>query len=523
MHTSTAQAESYDPKAAKAIVLTIGLFVLTWLVSDWIISGSSQYLVLACVGCAGVMVFMTIMRDWRSGVFIFLGWLVFEDQIRKYLGNNLLIFFAKDVLAGVTYISMWAAYRRGRLLTFNPPFMLWLGIFFWMAALQVLNPNSPSVFFGLLGMKTYFYYVPLMFAGYAILRTDADLHKILMLNMWIALIVSGFGLLQSFGGGDFLTPKDLAPELYTLSHVQRGTTESGLAFTRSSSLFVSDARFAQFLILLFILAVGTAGYLLLRTTRGRYLVFGALGVITVATIMCGTRSPIVYLIVNAVVLSVAMLWGAPWRQRQAFRLGKTIRNAIIICAISIGLTTALFPDAIHRRWAFYSDSLAPNGAHTELGFRSWDYPLIAIRSVFEQPNWQWGNGTGVASLGTQYVTRAFSVPSLNVGAESGYALLIAEFGLIGPVLWTVWTVSVFVAGWKVVKKLRQTAYFPIGFAIFWYVFMLLGSFTLYGLNAYQNYLTNSYLWLIIGILFRLPSLLAENRALAAAQNAPAEA
>jgi len=515
----TAQAESYDPKAPKAIVLTIGLFVLTWLVSDWIISGSSQYLVLVCAGCAGVVVFMTIMRDWRAGVFIFLGWLVFEDQIRKFLGNNLLIFFAKDVLAGVTYISMWAAYRRGRLLTFKPPFMFWLGIFIWMAALQVMNPNSPTWLYGLLGMKTYFYYVPLMFAGYAILRTDADLHKLLMLNMWIALIVSGFGLLQSFGGGDFLTPNDISPDLYTLSHVQRGTSESGLAFTRASSLFVSDSRFAQFLILLFILAVGSAGYLLLKTTRGRYLVFGALGVITVATIMCGARSPIVFLIVDAVVLCVAMLWGAPWRQRQAFRLGKTIRNGIIICALSIGVTTVLFPDAIHRRWVFYSDSVAPTGAHSELGFRAWDYPVIALRSVFTQPNWQWGNGTGVASLGTQYVSRAFGVQTPHVGAESGFGGLILEFGVIGPILWIMWSARLVFAGWKVVRKLKQTAYFPIGFAMFWFIFMVVGPYTFYTLNGYENYLTCAYLWLTIGMFFRLPKLLEEQRAAAALDHA----
>jgi hypothetical protein len=42
--------------------------------------------------------------------------------------------------------------------------------------------------------------------------------------------------------------------------------------------------------------------------------------------------------------------------------------------------------------------------------------------------------------------------------------------------------------------------------------MLLVPFTFYGLNTYQNYLTCAYLWLIIGILFRLPGLLSEDQA-----------
>jgi hypothetical protein len=45
--------------------------------------------------------------------------------------------------------------------------------------------------------------------------------------------------------------------------------------------------------------------------------------------------------------------------------------------------------------------------------------------------------------------------------------------------------------------------------------MLLGPFTFYGLNGYQNYFTCAYLWLTIGMLFRLPGLLAEQQAAAA--------
>ena len=61
--------------------------------------------------------------------------------------------------------------------------------------------------------------------------------------------------------------------------------------------------------------------------------------------------------------------------------------------------------------------------------------------------------------------------------------------------------------WKVARRLRDTHLFPIAFAIVWYVFMVLYVFTYAGLMAYQNYVSNAYLWLLIGILFRLPDLL----------------
>jgi len=501
-----------DSRLIRSVAMIFGLFFLTWTAANWVITNNTLYMALTFVAVLGLIMTMTILKDWRSGLFIFLCWLVLEDMIRKYLGNNLIIFFAKDVIIGITYFSMFLARRKNQLLTFKPPFIFWLAIFFWLAVAQMFNPHSPSIFFGLLGIKTYFYYVPLMFAGFALLRTEEDLRKVLMLNMWIAIVVAGLGVLQSFGGGQFLTPEGIAPELYGLSHVLRESPQSHLVTARATSVFVSDGRFGMFLMLLFILAFGTAGYLLLRTKRGRGVVYLAVGIIALATIMSSSRGANVYMVLDAIVLSLALFWGAPWRHRQVFRLGKAIRWMAIFAGTAIVLAILFFPDQVKARWAFYSETLSPSSSNFELGFRAWDYPKQTLEGLSSQPNLLVGNGTGIASLGAQYVTKLTGVRTLGLGAESGYGTLIIEFGALGPILWTMWTFSVFFSAWKVVRKLKQTALFPIGFAIFWYAFMLLGPFTFYGLNTYQNYLTCAYLWLIIGILFRLPGLLAEQQA-----------
>jgi hypothetical protein len=64
-----------------------------------------------------------------------------------------------------------------------------------------------------------------------------------------------------------------------------------------------------------------------------------------------------------------------------------------------------------------------------------------------------------------------------------------------------------------VRRLRGTRVFPIAFAITWYAFFLLYPLTYLGLDSYQNYIANAYLWLLVGILFRLPDLLAPARVL----------
>jgi len=66
------------------------------------------------------------------------------------------------------------------------------------------------------------------------------------------------------------------------------------------------------------------------------------------------------------------------------------------------------------------------------------------------------------------------------------------------------------SGWDVLRRLYGTHLFPVGFSILWFAFLLLLPFTYGSLAAYQNYILNSYLWLLVGVLFRLPALLAQD-------------
>ncbi len=51
----------------------------------------------------------------------------------------------------------------------------------------MFNQNSPSIWYGLLGFKVYFYYVPLLFIGYALVRNDEELGKFLRANALLAI------------------------------------------------------------------------------------------------------------------------------------------------------------------------------------------------------------------------------------------------------------------------------------------------------------------------------------------------
>src|SRR5262249_27940075 len=93
-----------------------------------------------------------------------------------------------------------------------------------------------------------------------------------------------------------------------------------------------------------------------------------------------------------------------------------------------------------------------------------------------------------------------------VGVENGYGQLVVEMGIVGLLLWILLGFSISVAAWRVVKNLRGSPWFPLAFVIFWFAFMVFFPIGYNSLSFYQDFLVNAYLWLLLGILFRLPHL-----------------
>ncbi len=140
-------------------------------------------LVVGAMAIALAMAGIATLINWRAGVLLFISWLLFEDLARKYLGNGLILFFGKDVLAAITYLSLWRSRGRGEVPWFKPPFIVPLALFFALAFVQVFNTWTPSILYGLLGLKLYFYYFPLIYAGYALIRNANDLEQFLLYNL----------------------------------------------------------------------------------------------------------------------------------------------------------------------------------------------------------------------------------------------------------------------------------------------------------------------------------------------------
>ena len=496
-------------QTGKIWILLLGFCIALyffWGLTNSLVGGSLKYAISLGAGFVAIFILAKITSNWRHGVYYFFAWLLFEDLVRKYMGNNMTIYFAKDALLAVTYGSFLVSRMKEKINPFRPPFRYALMSFVILGFVQVLNPFSPSIFYGLLGLKLYFYYIPLMFVGYSLFQSERDIPKFFSFNMALAGVIAVIGIIQSIVGLDFLNPRNEGQEIDELSHLTR-YTHDGQALVRAPSVFVSDGRFGAYMFVVFIIGIGGAGYLLLRSRpEGRIIVFPCMALVTVGAIMTGSRGALVVVVTTSILMASAFLWGAPPGKVATYRLVKAIRRSFVLIVMAMVLAVVIFPDAVVPRFAFYKETLMPNSEYSEVNNRGWDYPVGEFNKAAADPDWLTGHGIGTVSLGIAYVRRIMGAPEAVTGVENGYGAILLEFGILGPILWIFWAGSLVGTSLKVVLKLKGTWAFPIGVSILWFVSLILFPLTWGSLVLYQNFVTNAYLWLFVGILFRLPEL-----------------
>jgi len=508
-------------RSSRNSLITFGLIVLgacwAYQAAGAIVANDLSTLAYPVIFFVGGAVVIAILNDWRRGLYIFVGWILFEDLVRKYLGNHMGVYFAKDLLVLTLYVSFFRASLARRGGTFRIPFRLSLLVFFWLALLQVLNPASTSLFYGILGMKLYFLYVPLIYIGYALIQSDEALQHFCSFVCVLILIVAGLGIAQSIIGSNFLNPSHPQEDILQMGTLYRAAPISGLVAYRPTSVFVSAGRFQDFLLVSWSISLGFGGYLLLRSRRGRTLAFTTIGVVAAASLMCASRGVLLWNSVTAILTAAGFLWGAKWRQHGTVRVVRAIQRTALFVGLGILLLVTIFPEEFGARVAMYAETLLPSSPASELGYRVRTYPLQELAHAFNFPRWPYGYGTGTTSLGIQYVMRIMHAAPMGVGVESGFGNLVVELGILGLIVWIVLGFSISLSAWKVAAELRGTPWFPLAFTIFLFACLLFFPMTYTSFSAYQDFVINSNLWLLMGILYRLQTFpqaiqIAQNQA-----------
>ena len=119
---SRSQGLSSAPNAQLMVSAALGILALgaAWILSGFVSHSDYNSLIYSALLVAVAAITVFILRNWRAGFYVFLVWLLFEDLVRKYMGNDMRIYFAKDYLALITYVSIVVAIGQRRAVLFRP-------------------------------------------------------------------------------------------------------------------------------------------------------------------------------------------------------------------------------------------------------------------------------------------------------------------------------------------------------------------------------------------------------------------
>jgi hypothetical protein len=102
-----------------SLLALLVVFYLAYQSAELVLRGDISTLTMAGMFFVGCAVVVAILNDWRRGLYLLLGWVMFEDLFWKYLCNNMVIFFAKDALAIVLYVAFFTAKRKNLVKSFR--------------------------------------------------------------------------------------------------------------------------------------------------------------------------------------------------------------------------------------------------------------------------------------------------------------------------------------------------------------------------------------------------------------------
>ena len=431
-----------------------------------------------------------LLRNWRASLGLLLVWLALEDLFRKFAGNDLRIYFAKDVIFVVLLVGllMDANVRRWWIQATGATRYLLYALVAWALIMSVpslwVDPRLP-----LIGLRLDFMYAPLVAAGFAIGSRASSMRWWLLFAASVAAGISLIGVIQATIGPSFLAPGTATPGLIHLE-LFRGIDST---VYRPTATFVDPGRFAAFAVVGF--ATSLAAFVM---SRGR-----KRGLALTCTIangagiwVSGGRAGLV-----VGVLLVAFAATAGFLAEGQLAPGRAV--AIVAGIVLAGaFLTALLPGVVGARLQWYSQTLDPRSSSNEWSLRA-DSAIentergLRIGGLF-------GGGTGTESLGKQYLT---ADPDQIVGlfqVEGGYASIAIELGVVGVALWLAWSIGWTVRLWRSIKAGHGHRPAAAAFVLLCWMLSFLFYWFAIGFQGFQNYIANAYFWLLSGMMFAVP-------------------
>jgi hypothetical protein len=363
---------------------------------------------------------------WKKLIWTVMFLVVLEGVFRKWVFPQFQaeLFFLKDLLLIVAYLGFLSAHvRPGAHRRIMVPLKVMAVFSLAYFTLELVNPNSPSFFVSLLGLKNYLLYMPLAFIVPYMFTSSEDLERKLRLYAFVMIPFAALGLVQ------FLFPPDHWINGY-LSHASENLRMGALfgaskEHVRSTGTFSYIGGYAAFLTVMGYLAAALAA-------RNRWRISGSLwrlssnlwplsllAVTVAAMFTTGSRLPIWMLIATWPLVTIV------WGYGGLVSMGDVTKMVFVAAMVTI-LAVFLAADA-YDAYAYRVEHAGDTSARI-LSPLTQAYDAMQIKEPF-------GVGMGTTNGGALAIMKTDDFWWLNGNTfEIETGRVIQETGLIGFIL-----------------------------------------------------------------------------------------
>lgn len=441
-----------------------------------------------------IVTIVIILHQWRSGVILIFIWLYLEDIIRRLLpGQPPQVMLIKDGLLLLTYFAFFATLvikqnNKNPFILWKPPFLTGLLIFAGWCIVEAFNPILPGPLFATIGLRSYLWYVPLLFLGYYMFTKQENLLRFCRILVYTSIPLVLIAIIQYV----FYDLTLLLVQPLEGAHQFHSFTYGNIKLI--PAVFGSAERFGNFILFLYFLGLGLWFY---PHNSSRQKLFIIISVVCscIGVFVSGRRTPMYLLPLGTLGYILFYHRGLLLNPQKSLLKPLTILLLGVFIIIYFGFKGI-------SEYFIYS-----------IGGLLSERPLTLMQDMnFAIENSGFlGFGTGSRSQGLQYIPGGLEwalrggPEQMSWGVEGGIAKIWYELGPIGALIFIMFFSQMFFNWARELHKLKGTALYSLGLAICVFLVSILLWFAK-GHMILGNATTLVCFWFFMGMLFRLKDI-----------------
>ncbi|MEI6331105.1 MAG: hypothetical protein WCP16_17830 [Pseudanabaena sp. ELA645] len=424
-----------------------------------------------------VLVIFGASQNWKLSIKAILVLIVVEGALRRWAFPQArdLIYFVKDFILIGAYLGFFS---KPRLIVDRYPYLKAITqVLSVLCCLLAFNPSLGSPIIGLLGIRSYLLYIPLLWVVPHLFDSQTELRDFIRRYLLLIIPVCILGIVQYF------SPFDSPLNAYIAGEEGKvDTVGEFVRITGSFSYLSGLTTYLQFCFSLIVLVI-------FREKEIKWIVIYCLELMLVITnsFMSGSRGIIIYEILFAGSFIVIIGITDPKA------LINFVRRLFIPLALSFAITIANFQVAIEAL-SYRNETAGDSIVERIIG------PFIEIY-IFAEKKIE-GYGAGATQGGAASLRGVLNLPSGEVvpDNESEMGRIVIELGLLGFILWYSLKISIWIALYSGFVKHKDNFYKEAALT------MLLFQIILFQDRVVFNPTMLVYYWFGSGFIYLLPVL-----------------